>query len=158
MYGDAYPKALIQLECRLQDIKAVAANRIHPKYENDWCEELSSKNKAQTDCKQDEKQSRIIADEGWEPIRIGAPQKAVEAFLGKAKSVRRASEVYFANYESKGLQVSFNNASNTVHAIYFYNGQSDHPEFATFCGQVDKEISWQSSIDQVKKAALNRNL
>lgn len=152
LYGDAYPKALIQLACRLLDIKTTAANRIHPKDENDWCEELSNKNKAQTDCKQDEKQSRIIADEGWGPIRVGAPQKAVEAFLGKGKSGRRYSEVYFENYEAKGLEISFNNASNTVHAIYFYNGQRGSPEFATFCGQVDKEISWQSSIDDVKKA------
>ena len=149
LYGDAYPKALIQLECRLQDIKARAANR---QDENDWCEELSNKSKAQADCKQDEKQSRIIAEEGWGPVRVGASHEAVEAFLGKGKSGGRYSDVYFENYGAKGLEVSFNNVSNTVHAIYFYDGQRDKPEFAAFCGEVDKEITWQSSIGDVKKA------
>lgn len=39
-----------------------------------------------------------------------------------------------------------------VHGIYFYNGQRDSPEFRVFCGQVDKGINWQSSIEEVKKA------
>jgi len=147
--GNVYPKALIQLECRLLDIKATASNR---KDDNGWCEELSNANFAETDCKQNEKQARIIADEGWGPVRLGAPQEEVEAFLGKGISGSRYSDVYFENYETKGLQVSFNNASNTIHAIYFYNGQQDDPEFASFCGEVDKEINWRSSINDVKKA------
>jgi hypothetical protein len=39
-----------------------------------------------------------------------------------------------------------------VHNMYFYNQQKDSPEFAVFCGQVDRGINWQSSVDDVKRA------
>jgi hypothetical protein len=152
LHHTVYPEALVELECDLQDIEAAAAKRAP----DDWCKDLLNGEKTakrtQADCDKDGSQVEIIADEGWGPIRVGSPQKGVEGFLGKGKSGRRYSDVYFENYEAKGLQVSFNNASNTVHAIYFYNGQRDSPEFATFCGQVEKSINWQSSIDDVEKA------
>jgi hypothetical protein len=60
--------------------------------------------------------------------------------------------VYFKDYETRGIQVSFENDSGTVHNIYFYHWQGDSPEFAVFCGLVDKGISWQSSVEEVKRA------
>lgn len=147
-----YPEALVALECNLQDIEAAAAKRAP----DDWCKDLINGEKTakrtQAECDKDGSQLEIIADQGWGPIRVGEPQKAVEALLGKGKSGSRYSNAYFEDYEVKGIQVLFNNASNTVRAIYFYNGQRDSPEFASFCGQVEKSISWQSSIDDVKKA------
>ena len=59
---------------------------------------------------------------------------------------------YFKDYAPKGVQVSFENASNEVHAIYFYNGQRGSEEVGKFCGRTDKGISWQSSVDEVRKA------
>lgn len=103
-------------------------------------------------CQGDDAQAIIFAHEGWGPVRIGAVYKAVEAFLGEGRAGNRYSDVHFEDYEEKGLQVSFDNADNSVHAIYFYNGQRDHPQFAAFCGQVDKGINWRSSIEDVKKA------
>jgi hypothetical protein len=43
--GRAYPKKLIELECRLQDIETETAKRSHPKDEDDWCKELLNKGK-----------------------------------------------------------------------------------------------------------------
>ena len=148
---DAYPEALIRLECQLEHLQATAANRADAKDGSDWCRALLNKNKARADCKL-AGQAEIIAGEGWGPVRIGAAYKTVEGFLGEGKSAKRYSHVHFEDYEANGLQVSFDNDSDTVHAIYFYNGQRDVPQFAAFCGQIEKHINWESSIDEVKKA------
>jgi hypothetical protein len=104
------------------------------------------------DCQVGEGQPQIIAGEGWGPVRIGVASKTVDAFLGEGRRSRKYAHVYFKNYELKGVQVSFENDSDTVHNMYFYNQQRDSPEFRVFCGQVDKGINWQSSVDDVKKA------
>jgi hypothetical protein len=148
---DAYPEALIRLECQLEHLQATAANRADAKDGSGWCRALLNKNKARADCKQ-AGQGEIIAGEGWGPVRIGAAYKTVGAFLGEGKSGKRYSHVHFEDYEAKGLQVSFDNDSNTVHSIYFYNGQRDDPQFTAFCGQIDKHVNWESTIDDVKKA------
>src|SRR5882672_9199025 len=106
----------------------------------------------QVDCEVDERQPKIVAGEGWGPVRIGAAFKAVDAFLGEGQSGRKYSQVFFKDYAPKGIQVSFENGSGAVHEIYFYNGQRDDPKFRVFCGRVDKGINWQSSVDDVKKA------
>jgi len=36
--------------------------------------------------------------------------------------------------------------------MYFYNRERESPEFGVFCGQVEKGITWQSSVDDVKRA------
>jgi len=104
------------------------------------------------DCQEDIAQPKIVAGEGWGPVRIGAASKTVDAFLGDGKSGRKYSQVFFKGYPLKGIQVSFDNDSGIVHSIYFYNGQRENPEFAVFCGPVYKEINWKSSVDDVKKA------
>jgi hypothetical protein len=104
------------------------------------------------DCQKDIAQPKIVAGEGWGPVRIGATSKTVDAFLGVGKSGRKYSQVFFKDYALKGIQVSFENNSGMVHSIYFYNGQRDSPEFRVFCGQFDKGINWQSSVEEVKKA------
>jgi hypothetical protein len=148
--------------CTSKPHKAETANRAHPKDEDDWCKVLlnksetsasrSSSEKAQPDCEKNEAQPKIIAGEGWGPVRVGAASKTVEAFLGEGKSGRTYSDVYFKSYLPNGLEVSFENTSNTVHAIYFYNRQRDEEEFGVFCGRTDKGIRWQSSIEEVKRA------
>lgn len=106
----------------------------------------------QVDCQVGEGQPKIVAGKGWGPVRIGAPSKTVDAFLGEGRPSRKYAHVYFKDYETKGIQVSFENDSGTVHDIYFYHRQGDSPEFAIFCGLVDKGISWQSSVEDVKRA------
>jgi hypothetical protein len=148
---DAYPEALIRLQCQLEHLQATAANRGDEKAGSDWCRALLNKNKSRADCKQ-VPQEKIIAGEGWGPVRIGAAYEDVEAFLGEGRATKRYSGVHFEDYEEKGLQVSFDNDSNSVHAIYFYNGQRNDPQFSAFCGQVEKHVNWESSIDDVRKA------
>jgi hypothetical protein len=165
MQGSVYPKALVELECTLEDIKTAATKRTRPKDEDNWCQAVANHGKTlvprpprtsveatQGDCHEDGAQSKIVAGEGWGPVRIGAAAKAVDAFLGEAKSVRRYSNVHIKDYVTKGVQVSFENDSGTVHNVYFYNQQRDSPDFGVFCGQVDKGINWQSSVDDVKRA------
>jgi hypothetical protein len=146
-----YPNALIELECSLQDIEARAAKRT-PEY---WCKELLNRGKtsksAQVDCRNDGDQPKIVAGEGWGPVRIGAASNTVDAFLGEGRERSKYSEVYFKDYSSKGVQVSFENTSNTVHAIYFYNGQQGDEELGLFCGQTESGINWQSSLEDVKR-------
>jgi len=107
---------------------------------------------AKTDCRDDAAQPRIVPGEGWGEVRIGAALQAVDGLLGQGQPRRRYSDVYFKDYAPKGVQVSFENASNRVHAIFFYNGQHDSEEIGVFCGRTDKGINWQSSIDEVKEA------
>lgn len=75
-----YPKALLELECSLQDIKLAAARR--PKEEANWCKALVASRAAESvsvppagDCKQDPTKPKIIAGQGWGPIRVGSPIK-----------------------------------------------------------------------------------
>jgi len=156
MRGLVYPHALIELECTLQDIKTTVAKRAHPEGEDDWCKALVNQGKKLTshaaDCHADEAQLKIVAGEGWGPVRIGAASRTVDAFLGEGQSERKYSHVFYKDYPLTGIQVAFENNSATAHNIYFYNGQADMPEFGVFCGEVDRGINWQSSVDDVKKA------
>jgi hypothetical protein len=85
------------------------------------------------------------------PVRIGAAANTVDAFLGEGKERSKYPDVYFKDYIPKGVQVSFENSSNTIHAIYFYNKQRGDEEFGFFCGQVNGGINWQSSPEEVKR-------
>ena len=148
-----YPKALIDLDCSLQDIKLEATKGPRPNDEDDWCAAIRAKvEPAKAECRADEAQPRIVAGEGWGPVRIGAASQAVDEFLGNGQFHHRYSDVYFKDYASKGVQVSFENPGNRVHAIYFYNGQRDSEEIGVFCGRTDRAITWQSSVDEVKDA------
>jgi hypothetical protein len=107
---------------------------------------------AEADCHEDESQPKIVAGEGWGPVRIGALPTTVDAILGEGQLGRKYSDVYFKDYAPKGVQVSFENTNNTVHAIYFYDRQRGDENFAVFCGQTDKKVDWQSSVEEVKRA------
>ena len=72
--------------------------------------------------------------------------------MGDGQAGHGYSYTYFKDYVAKGVQVSFENASNSVHAIFFYNRQQGSEELGVFCGQTDKGINWQSSAEEVKKA------
>ncbi len=143
MHQPVYPTPLVKLECSLQNIESVAAKRPPPKDEIDWCGAIRDQSgPAKTECRDDAAQPRIVAGEGWGPVRIGAALQAVDDFLGDGQLQRRYSDVYFTDYTSKGVQVSFENSSNRVHAIYFYyNGQRDSEEIGGFCGRTDKAVN-----------------
>jgi hypothetical protein len=156
LYGPAYTKALIALECRLQDIETEVTKRSPPKTEDDWCEGLiggkhaPAVEPAHADCREDAAQPTIVPDEGWGPLHIGAAATAVDALLGDGQTGHTYKGVYFKDYPPKGVQVSFESTSNTVHAIYFYNGQRGDEEFSDFCGHTNNGVNWKSSVDEVK--------
>jgi hypothetical protein len=106
----------------------------------------------QVDCVVGDGQPKIVAGEGWGPVRIGATFKTVDAFLGPGRPKNELSDVYFKDYPAKGIQISFKNGSDKVEAIFFYNRQSTSPEFEVFCGQVEKGVDWRSSVLDVKRA------
>jgi hypothetical protein len=149
--GLAYPQALIELECTLQDIKSLAAKR--PKAENAWCEDLLSHNAPTRSyvCSKDESQTRIVGGVGWGVVRVGASLKAVRAALGEGHPSDKFSDVYFLEYRPRGIEISVNTSDNRVHAIYFYNDQRGSEQFNVFCGQTDKGVSWKSTVDDVKR-------
>jgi hypothetical protein len=153
VYKPVYPSALIELECTLQDLRSEAAKRPRAKAEDDWCGAIRAKvSPVKVECRDDEAQPKIIAGEGWGTVRVGAPLKAVDDSLGEGQAGHRYSDVYFKDYVARGVQVSFENANNTVHAIFFYNSQQGSEELGVFCGRTDKGVTWQSSAEEVKKA------
>ncbi len=157
MHQAVYPRALIELECNLRRLKAAAAKR--SKEESAWCDALTASGgktgisaATSAGCQQDSTRPEIVAGEGWRPVRIGATSKAVDAFLGEGQRGNRYSDVYFKEYASKGIEVSYDNSTDTVHAIFFYNGQHDREQIGLFCGQTAKGIGWRSSVEDVKHA------
>jgi hypothetical protein len=94
----------------------------------------------------------IVAGEGWGVVRLNAKRADVETALGKGANLYKSREVYFIDFADKGIQVSFNNSNDTVHAIFFYNGQRRSENFSVFDGAADKGINWSSSEEEVLKA------
>ncbi len=155
--GPLYPDAVVRLECALKDIKAEIPDRL-PINDGDWCASLSRQDTATrnqsfaaTSCKATDDKSRIVAGFGFGAVRLGVSYKKVEASLGAGRRGSKHKDVYFVDYFAKGVQVSFASQNDTVHAIYFYNHQEDEPEFEPFCGDTEKGLNWQSSIEDAKK-------
>lgn len=94
----------------------------------------------------------IVAGEGWGAVRLNAKLVDVKAQLGKGRNRSEYDDVYFLDFESKGVQVSFRNTDNKVQAIFFYNGQRLDENFDVFDAGTDKGISWSSSEENVLKA------
>ncbi|MGA2051534.1 MAG: hypothetical protein ABSG96_28040 [Terracidiphilus sp.] len=149
--GLVYPQALIQLECTLQDIKSTTAKR--PKDQDDWCSDLLSRNASATNshaCSDDVAQTRIVEGVGWGAVRLGTNLKIVKTALGEGYPSDKFSDVHFVEYRPLGIEISFNNSDDKVHAIYFYNRQQGSEQFGVFCGQTEKGINWKSTVDDVK--------
>lgn len=140
----------------MQDIEAEVAKGSPPKAEDNWCTDLLGTNgdpsvePAHVECREDAAQPTIVPDEGWGQLRIGTAATAIDALLGDGQTGHTYKGVYFKDYPPKGIQVSFESPSNTVHAIYFYNGQRGDEQFAVFCGHTSNGINWKSSVDEVK--------
>ena len=152
MHRRVYASALIELECTLQQIKSTVTKR--PK--EDWCEALVGINGAAenpgAECHDDPTRPSIVAGEGWGAVRVGAPARVVERVLGKGQSGYQYKDVYFKRYPRGGVEISFENGSDTVHAIFFYNRQRGEERIGSFCSQTANSIGWHSSVEEVKEA------
>jgi hypothetical protein len=94
----------------------------------------------------------IVQGRGWGDVRLGAPRAVIERMLGKGNKRSKYTDVYFINYETKGVQVSFSNSDDAVVAIYFYNKDENYKHFATFRGKTSKGIGWDATVEQVRRA------
>jgi|SRR5262245_36143535 len=100
------------------------------------------------------KEQEIVQGKGWGEVRIGAAKAAVDRVLGKGDKVTKFDIyfVYFVDYETKGIQVSFSSRNDAVIAIFFYNKDENYGHFATFPGKTSKGIGWDATVEQVMKA------
>ena len=83
---------------------------------------------------------------------MSVDRKTVESVLGEGQIRKRFDKVWFIDYPSKGIQISYNTNNDTLHNVYFYNGQRQYEKFATFQGRTDKGVAWKSSPDDAIKA------
>lgn len=100
----------------------------------------------------DQKSSPIVAGKGWGNVAVGARRSEIERVLGKGKNLSKFADVYFLDFEEKGVQVSFTKSDDRAHAIFFYNGQRRDENFRAFDGITDKGITWKSSEEDVLAA------
>jgi len=94
----------------------------------------------------------IVAGKGWGKVSLGVDRKTVESVIGEGEKRSEFDDVYFVDYPAKGIQISYNNGDNTLHNVYFYNGQRRYENFTSFQGKTNKAIDWKSSPRDVIKA------
>jgi hypothetical protein len=151
--GPVYPQKLIEVECKLQDIKSTAATR--PEAEENWCGDLLAHNLPESksyECSKDEADTRIVEGFGWGAVHVGASLQTVQAVLGTGTPSDEFSDVHFVEYRTRGIEISFDRSDDKVHAIFFYNHQQGNGQFGVFCGKTDKGINWNSTVDEVGNA------
>jgi hypothetical protein len=96
--------------------------------------------------------SPIVPGYGWGQVYIGATKQEVDIVLGKGNPPKIYDTVYFVNYPSIGVQISYNKGDNKVRAIFFYNNEKGREEFSPFHGTTSAGIRWGSTVEQVKSA------
>jgi hypothetical protein len=82
--GTVYPQKLIELECKLQDIKVSASKG--QKDDGGWCKEILAHNFSESDshkCSADEAQWQIEENHGWGPVQVSASLQSIEQAVGK---------------------------------------------------------------------------
>jgi len=89
---------------------------------------------------------------GWKSVILGQPQDKVEKKLGQGMNLQKYNDVYFIDYPTKGIQVSYNIADNKLHTIYFYNKDDNYEHFSIFSGETSKGINWNSSRKDILDA------
>lgn len=92
----------------------------------------------------------IIKGQGWKHIVLGATRENIVNVLGKPdQTIPYYNDIYFLDYYQQGIQINFDKNSNTAHAIFFYNNQTDSKQFVPFTKGTDKGINFTSTDDDV---------
>jgi hypothetical protein len=106
--GTVYPQKLIELECKLQDIKASASKG--QKDDGDWCKEILARNFSESDshkCSADEAQWQVEEDQGWGPVRVGGRlQSTVKAHVAKPFLMSNLSSIDHAVLKSHSREAT----------------------------------------------------
>lgn len=94
----------------------------------------------------------LSAGLGTGALRLGARVTEVEALLGPGTNRSRYEDVYFIDYEEKGIQARYSTAQDKVLALFFYCGEVGYEHFAPAHVTTDRGITWASTTEQVLKA------
>lgn len=94
----------------------------------------------------------IIAGKGWGVVSLKAKRITIETALGEGENGSKFDDLYFVDYPSKGIQISYTNSKDEAHTIFFYNNQKRYESFVTPPVKTDKGIGWSSSPDDILKA------
>lgn len=97
-------------------------------------------------------ESLIVAGKGLGVISIGSGRSEVEKVIGDGENRSKYDNVYFVDYPAKGIQISYANRTDKVHAVFFYNKQARYENFEAADVKTDKGVSWTSSPKDVLKA------
>lgn len=89
---------------------------------------------------------------GLKGVCVGMKQHEIEKVLGIGDDRSSYSGVYFINYISKGIQISYKNSGKTAKVIFFYNKDKGYEHFATYDLETFEGINWKSSREDVLKA------
>ena len=87
----------------------------------------------------------IDVKKGWKVVQLGERQDQIEKELGEGENINSYGEVYFMDYISAGIEISYNTANSRVRAIYFYNKDNNYEHFATFKGKTEEGIGWSAT-------------
>ena len=96
-------------------------------------------------------QNDLITAKGWGKVQLGTKKKEVEKVLGKPEILDPINDVIFAEYPSKGIDVSYLTKSKTVNAIFFYNNERfSSRKYAVFPNsKTDKGVDWNSTEEEL---------
>jgi len=96
--------------------------------------------------------SSITIVPGQGVFRYGTQRTDLEAVIGDGNPASKYDEVYFVEYPAAGVQVSYENKTDTVHVIFLYDNAPRYEGFITPSVLTDKGISWKSTDDDVLNA------
>lgn len=93
---------------------------------------------------------------GWAGATLGKQKVEIESALGKPDSVvefeaiRDSPASTFFDYQSKGIQVSFEDPTMKVKRVFFYGGCPKYPDYSIpFPHGTSKGVTWTSSLNEV---------
>jgi hypothetical protein len=86
---------------------------------------------------------------GWGEVLLGKTPAEIQKSLGPPDSREEFPDALFLDYRPKGIEINYSKPSMQADAIFFYNGQSDKPEFSPFSDPISRQITWSSSPEQV---------
>lgn len=105
-----------------------------------------------------ENENIVIAGVGWGKIVIGEKKVRINQIFGKPmpKLIFTDNNVNAESYDNLGLEVLYNDKNNTVEYIGFNRKDTEQGFYTfkgnTFLGRTDKDISMNSSVNDVIKA------
>ena len=97
-------------------------------------------------------ESIVTAGKGTGKVCLRATIETVKKELGNGIEQGRYSDVYFIDYPSRGIKVSFRNRGSRVNAIFYYNNDEGFEHFSAAQVRTEKGIDWNSSPSQVSAA------